>query len=384
MHMHSINISQLAIVSMSDQYTRITTGGSPLPKTEPVVGLLFGRYVSETNNLSVTDAEDVPINRSEKATTQVRLHQAVFPQHSVVGWYRVTKVDDAPTPEDLLLSEQLKKHYQEEPDETSTTTTTTTSNPPFLFTLLQVKDETKGKDEDEDDELPLQIFKVDSTHRVLVGFDNDWKLDTATAERIAVERVMKEQPPSSTKNNNGDTGGEKLKQPPKFVAATLPIQQSVAALQDRLAVVEDFLTATAHGTIPLDPALLRQVQGLLLSVGPMAAAATAANSESSTSDATSTQTTSDELLQQLTVLAQTVTAVQQYTDKVRAVHDTGGGGARRRHAQRRLGKQNDDGRRCLPQQVVRHGLPCRTVHSLFVHGRNGKRLAIQPLIIKYN
>jgi len=336
--MHSIIVTQLAIVSMSDQYTRITTGGSPLPKTEPVVGLLFGRYVSETNNLSVTDAEDVPINRSEKATTQVRLHQAVFPQHSVVGWYRVTKVDDAPTPEDLLLSEQLKKHYQQEPDGTSTGTTTTIY-PPFLFTLLQVKDETKGnqhnkKDEDEDDELPLQIFKVDSTQRVLVGFDNDWKLDTATAERIAVERVMKEQPPSSTKSNNGDTGGEKSKQPPKFVAATLPIQQSVAALQDRLAVVEDFLTATARGTTPLDPALLRQVQGLLLSVGPMAAAATAAppnnNSKGSSTSNASTTTTlqqTDELLQQLTVLAQTVTAVQQYTDKVRAVHDTGGGGS---------------------------------------------------------
>jgi len=285
-----------------------------LPRTEPVVGLLFGRVLrnsstpgaaaGESNNhqtLCVTDAEDVPVNRSDKATTQIQLHQAVFPLHQVVGWYRVSSAADdssSPTPEDLLLSEQLLKHYQ-----------SSSNGIPFLFTLLQVKETNNNNDNNEDEQLPLQIFRVDAHQQVLVGVDDDWKLETAVAERIAVERVMKEQPV----NNNNHDGNNHQQDVPKYVAATTTVQQSVQAMHERLAVVEEYLTAVAAGTLPWDAALVRQVQGLLLTTGPIAAA----SSQSSSSASAST----DDLLQQLAVLAKTVSAVQQYTDKVRAVSD---------------------------------------------------------------
>lgn len=88
---------------MSDQNARVTCDGSPLPSNDPVVGPLLGWYgtttpmaaaaagtsTSTTGWLRITDANDIPINCSDTAATQVSLHQAVFPQQKVVGWYRV-------------------------------------------------------------------------------------------------------------------------------------------------------------------------------------------------------------------------------------------------------------------------------------------------------
>ena len=39
----------LAIIGISDHHTRVVTGGSALPKTAPVVGLLFGYYSNESS-----------------------------------------------------------------------------------------------------------------------------------------------------------------------------------------------------------------------------------------------------------------------------------------------------------------------------------------------
>lgn len=338
---------QLAIVSMADQFTRITTGGSALSRHEPVVGLLFGVTDgtdggSNSSSRSVTDAEDVPIANGSpaKCAQQVQLHRAVFPQHAVVGWYRVADAAaDAnsnnnnaagPTPEDLLLSTQLQKQYYDDSN---------SSEMPFLFALLQVNNSSSESEQDADAELPLQLFAVDAARNVLVGVD-DWKLETATAERLAVERVMKEDNHNhSSKNSKDDdnSNSDNSNHNHIFVQATQPVQRSVQALQERWAVIEDYLQATAQGTVTApDAALLRQIQGLLLSVGPLAASAAAAPSSSTgtTADAAAAVNnknnnatlTSDDLLQQLTLLAQTVTAIQQYSDKVKVVHDAGYGG----------------------------------------------------------
>lgn len=40
----SIKIHPLAIIGISDHHTRIVSGGSALPPSSPVVGLLFGHY----------------------------------------------------------------------------------------------------------------------------------------------------------------------------------------------------------------------------------------------------------------------------------------------------------------------------------------------------
>jgi hypothetical protein len=37
-----VKIHPLAIIGISDHHTRVVSGGSALPRTSPVVGLLFG------------------------------------------------------------------------------------------------------------------------------------------------------------------------------------------------------------------------------------------------------------------------------------------------------------------------------------------------------
>ena len=316
---------------MSDQFTRITKGGSPLPATQQaVVGLLFGTpppppllsSSSQQPSRRITDAEDVPIlwpECSEQATTQVRLHNTVFPQHVVVGWYRVVHSEsnnsssnnsnnDAPTPEDLVHSLQLQKQFGTRPDD-STSSSSSSSETPFLFALLQVQEQEPNNNNDEDDEtdteLPLQLFAVDATRQVLVAVE-EWKLETAMAERIAVERVMKE-PQQFSNNINNDNSTSSMVM---FELGTTPVQHSLRALQQRWGLVQDYLEAAARGTVPTDLAMLRQIQGLLLSVGPLGASATVNEPDDGLL-----------LLQQLSLLTKTVSTLQQCNDKLRLVHD---------------------------------------------------------------
>lgn len=317
---------------MADQYTRIVTGGSPLDAREPVVGLLFGVYNADTDNsengywMKVTDADDVPVNRSDAASTQISLHQAVFAQHSVVGWYRVSDMDHSPTPEDLILSQQLALHYQQQSRLQSK------PQPEFLFALLHVKTgqlphqfETKN-DEEDGGELPLSLFYVHLQQQVLIGLEEDeWKLETAVSEQIAVERVLQEQPPQPPPKDSGNgtdatmTTTTTIRRSP-LIVATSSLQQSMGAIQERMTVLEQFLQDTANGTIPYDCTLLRQIQGLLLHAGALNSTMSSRNDS-----AMVFRSKAETLLQQLSVLAKTVTTVQQYTDKARAVHESNAG-----------------------------------------------------------
>jgi hypothetical protein len=134
---------------MTDQYTRISSGGSPLSKNDNVVGLLFGlldrnagtscRTTTKSNNndttvnegklLEVLEADDIPVEVSEASILQVDLHTAVFPKQKVVGWYRVSAENEEPTPVDLSVTMSLKEHYS--------------LYDPFCFCLLKVQKKTE-------------------------------------------------------------------------------------------------------------------------------------------------------------------------------------------------------------------------------------------------
>jgi hypothetical protein len=186
--------TKLAIVTMADQYTRITCGGSPLSPDAPVVGLLFGQMTKADNDddtasiLKIVDADDIPTDRSEAAKSQVSLHHAVFPLHDVVGWYRVAS-SEQPTADDLRLTQELKAHYHSDADHTN-------DDKPFFFSLLQVKHpntnnnkedtmKLNGAKEDDNDELPLNLYEIQIHDQaaVLVGIEN-WSLETSEAERL--------------------------------------------------------------------------------------------------------------------------------------------------------------------------------------------------------
>lgn len=316
-----VSVHPLAIVNMSDQYTRITCGGSVLPKDAAVVGLLFGRITHD--GLEIVDADDIPTDRSEAATQQVSLHQAVFPQNSVWGWYRVGTSEE-PTAEDLSLTQELKAHYQTDGDEYK----------PFIFSLLQVrpaKEDPNAKMKDDandndDEELPLNLYEI-QVHdgaAVLVGVDN-WALETSEAERIAVERVVREQPQQDLKTTTTAAGGKDgvaavqeilaaAPQPSPYVNYMTSVQQSLQAMDDRVKVIIDYLERMGKGEIPPNYSLLRQIQGLTLQLGPL-------QPQQQPSSGANSPTSDAELFSHLAAVAKTVQSVHGYTEKFRTLHE---------------------------------------------------------------
>lgn len=292
----SIALHPLSIVHMSDQFTRVTCGGSPLPRDAPVVGLLFGS-LDDAHVLQIRDADDIPTEITDATKTQVDLHRAVFPQHSVVGWYRVSSsaaavVDVEPILSDLATTQALKSHYAP-------------TSSAFCFCLLHVQDQDKDdgstkKESMIEDELPINLYELNHVHGtpVLVALSN-WQLETSDPERIAVERVMKEQPPEAAKIN-------------PYTSQLQSVQHSLLSMSERIQILVTFLEQTQQGIIPPNHGLLRKVQGLLYSLGPLSCSAQVSGPVVH-SDA--------QLLSHLAIMAKTVHAVQSYTDKFRVVHE---------------------------------------------------------------
>eukprot|EP00536_Pseudo-nitzschia_multiseries_P011474 jgi/Psemu1/259860/estExt_Genewise1Plus.C_3920026 len=335
-----VAVHPLAIVHMSDQYTRISSGGSPLDKSAPVVGLLFGfsedraavvstASINSNNNnngqdgplIQVLDADDIPVEVSETSTLQVELHKAVFPKHKVVGWYRAvaSQAEDEeiePTPEDLEITKLLKGHYASSDSES------------FCFCLLKVQKETQGdsqgvegsntsgdaamKIEDANTvatntlnkELPINLYELHNfnNNTILVGLSK-WQLDTSPAERIAVERVMKEQPLEEL----GECGGDN-----PFALETKAIGHSLTSMKDRVGVLTTYLQEIQEGKRLVDHGIMRQIQQIVGSLGPLSSLAACTN-EGEEEDV--------HLLANLAIVARTVNSMQSYTEKFRLVNE---------------------------------------------------------------
>jgi hypothetical protein len=273
---------------MSDHYTRITTGGSPLPKDTAVVGILFGKqHDAKTNTTAVVvDAEDIPL---EDPAPAVALHLAVFGQNAVVGSYRVTATLPAvPTAADLQQALTLHKAHPETA---------------VYFGLLQVVSQSAAANEKEASSklkndksiLPLQLFLLEGSVLIAAA---DWHLaSAAVAERIAVERVLHDQPTDAQQNN------ERV--------------QAWQALDTRLGEVMEALEQSMFTSATEPPSLAhltlwRNVQSLLLQAHLLHDAKTSSGPPN---------------LLQIAVLAKTVDAIAHLTDKFRWVHETKTGGA---------------------------------------------------------
>lgn len=294
----SIALHPLTIVHMSDQFTRITCGGSPLAPDAPVVGLLFGS-VDESKALQIRDADDIPTELSDSTKVQVDLHRAVFPQHTVVGWYRVSGAGDEPTPSDLQISQQLKQHYA--------------PSSAFCFCLLQVTDQDQKPSSTlssgdgpstMQEELPINLYELHTVdgNSILLGLSN-WQLETSEPERIAVERVMKEQPPDAAKTN-------------AYTTQMKSMQHSLLSMKERIQLLVNFLEQTQQGQLPPNYSLLRQVQGLLYSLGPLSSWVGPPDEQQAGIS------TDAQILSHLVVVAKTVRAVESYTEKFRVIHES--------------------------------------------------------------
>ena len=263
------------------------------------MGLLFGLMTKLADaaaaaaaapTLDIRDADDIPTVITEQTQNQVGLHQAVFPMHSVVGWYRVSE-DPNPTAMDLALTRQLQRHY------------CATNQHPFVFALLQVPEATStaaGESSAPEDSkntgiLPLMLYQVSEDDSILLAH-SFWSLQTSNAERIGIERVVQERP-----QQNDDESSS-------YCTHLDSLQQSLQAMQDRLEILVDFLQQVDNGSIADPPlSLLRRVQTLVCQLGPLAAMSSTTNPD---------QDDTTMFLSHLAAVSKTVGAVSAYTDKV--------------------------------------------------------------------
>lgn len=308
-----------------------------MDRNAPVVGLLFG-IVSPDNShtttlksdtastayhLQITDADDIPTDSSEAAARQVSLHQAVFPQHSVIGWYRVASPSEAtgrggvvPSADDLRLTRTLEQHYstlernKQNETESNLAHDSSAVPHPFIFALLEapVANETvaveEGEENEDDDLLPLTLYKLHADQSVLEALQ-EWKLETSDPERIAVERVIREQPQRPAEASGPASAAAEA----HYTYVTEEIDTSLQAIYTRLTIVANFLQDMQSGKLPVNYALLRQCQGLLLQMGPLATPPRTHAAASSSS------------LVHIGMLAKTVDAVQTYSDKFRILQE---------------------------------------------------------------
>jgi len=259
-----------------------------LSTNAPVVGLLFGSS-DDQKSLQIRDADDIPTEISAATQVQVDLHTAVFPQHSVVGWYRVSQSEEVPKSSDLNITRTLQQHYSP-------------SSSAFCFCLLHVSKAMKPASNNPNvihKELPISLYSlhmVDGRPHLMAS--SDWQLETSDPERIAVERVMKEPPPDAPQTN-------------AYTGQIKSMQHSMLNMRARIHLLVDFLEKTHKGVVPPNHNLLRKVQGLLYSLGPLSSNL---KLDESASDA--------KLMTHMAVVAKTVKAVESYTDKFRLVHES--------------------------------------------------------------
>jgi hypothetical protein len=142
--------------------------------------------------------------------TVVALQMAVYPHQQVVGWYRVGTSSQNITGEDLKTSRQLQARFPEAR---------------YLVTL--------------DGKSNVAVFELEDGSSVSsVLINTEFSLDTTTAERIAVERLLRE-----------DKGPAKIAQ----------MDNSIDVLVDR---IDTLLTYLASGE-KCDPSNLRRIQSVI-------------------------------------------------------------------------------------------------------------------------
>lgn len=330
----SIKIHPLAIIGISDHHTRVVTGGSALPPSAPVVGLLFGYYHSADGSsgssgrdVSIVDAEEMVYpktdNDSHRAAIllKIELHQKVFPQHKVVGWYRVQgkqgddnamNVEVLPSEEDLRMNQSEMIRYCSSSSSSGEGSAggedEDVESPLFVLMNAVPKSSDNGRDkkpssssnaEEEmelDEELPLTVYESLADQAGAGGgavFVNaDFELETYEPERIAVEKVFKTQPSksaaasaaasskdaASAKQEEGDRkSGKKSKKdesnkpkkpsftrgPTELDSQLESLQSSIRAMNVRMNVLLEFLQSVQRGEITPEDSLLRSVDGLV-------------------------------------------------------------------------------------------------------------------------
>mmetsp|Transcript_26622 Transcript_26622/g.81866 ORF Transcript_26622/g.81866 Transcript_26622/m.81866 type:complete len:297 (-) Transcript_26622:43-933(-) len=223
----SVGLHPLAIVGVSDHFTRVKMGGGRQASdaSRPVLGLLFGQQkglevtVVDAIELARTDAGGVD---HEFLAQNVELYTDVYKDRELIGWYSLAKDAGA---EHLALHKEFLQ-YNESP----------------LLLLMDPAPDADARD------LPVTILEaqvqvVDGAPQTLFAAV-PFQLETLQAERIAMEHVAKA----------GPAVGEAA-----LDAHVDAVDASLHTLGARVRVLRDHLKAVDAGEIPPDHGLLRQL-----------------------------------------------------------------------------------------------------------------------------
>lgn len=271
----AVRLHPLAIIGISDHHTRVSCGGSALPASSPVMGLLFGQnhQTPLLSTITIIDAEEVEASGTTLSESQlnhiktkIELHQKVFPNHDVVGWYKVSEGEV--TPNDLEIHHGWMKQFHKDPLFILMDTSEPDAKP--HSTEQGVSGESAREKLDKEEELPLSVFE--SSGKAFIHLD--FELESFGPERIAVEKVFNTRP--TVVRSNESTGGdakmttEEDKKPAASEDVTteteMHIKQlltSVDAMNSRIAILLEYLRKCRDGEIPTDHVLLRQVKSLV-------------------------------------------------------------------------------------------------------------------------
>ncbi|KAL7550163.1 hypothetical protein ACHAWF_013404 [Thalassiosira exigua] len=380
----TVKIHPLAIIGISDHHTRVASGGSGLPPTAPVVGLLFGHRGSSDGgggggrDVSIVDAEEMEYPGSmggddsaveegrQAVRKKIELHRAVFPRHAVVGWYRVRAGGDGPNEEDLRVNQaEMARYCRGEGEDQDGEG----DGEGPLFVLMDPSGPDDGGDgkpksssssakdaaEELDGDLPLTVYEtLEEAGGGVVFVGADFELETYEPERIAVERVFKTQPPTSStagapsKEAEERKGGKKGKKevsgrepakppysrgPSELEGHLDALQSSIRSMNARVGVLLEFLRGVERGEIPPDDGLLRSVNGLVGQLPLVLAAleegqamnASLSSAGPSRRPLREMENDYDDtvLLSYLAAVAKTARSVHLYTEKFRVACESG-------------------------------------------------------------
>ncbi|TXT08758.1 hypothetical protein VHUM_02886 [Vanrija humicola] len=204
-----------------------------------LLGSQTGREVSVVNSFELiytidSDGGTPKIDEEFLATRKDQFNQ-VFPTQSIVGWYTVGV---APTAQDAHIHNQLANLIEPSPAA-------------LVIFNPAIPQGTK--------QLPFTVFESlgdgGESEREGKFVQVDYGIETGEAERIAVDGVAKE--------TGGDTD-------PTGQIATLTSQRNaIAMLQERVAVIVEYISGVLNGTAKVDHNILRQISSLVATLPVM-------------------------------------------------------------------------------------------------------------------
>lgn len=227
-----LSIHPLCIATICDHYTRVTVGGSRLPKDYPVIGLLFGTHLGA--HISINDAADAVYDLDASGII-LNIHEierlkaltvAVYPAYELLGWYTVGDGADA-KPEHLQVHQAMA---------------TIVRGPPLFVLLNSAPLDLK--------QLPISIYMSEEVHGSekegsgLIFIDQSFRLETGAVESLAVEQITK-----ATATNTLSLTEVKNQ----------AMGVSIETFRSKLAVLHGCMCAMRDGVIPMDCELLRRV-----------------------------------------------------------------------------------------------------------------------------